>query len=100
MGSVISSDESRSEWNRSFNLIALQFGIAFICLLLVFLPHFRSLARTTLLKSILLGIILFLIFTGMVGDFNHTTASMAGFSDKYNRDSGPCSEKYFEQGLS
>lgn len=62
-----------------FNLIALRFGIAFLCMLLVFLPRFKKLTGKTCLKSVLMGVILFLIFTGMVCGVNHTTASTAGF---------------------
>lgn len=62
-----------------FNLIALRFGIAFLFMLLTFLPRFRSLTLKTCLKGVLMGSILFLIFTGMVCGVNHTTASTAGF---------------------
>ena len=62
-----------------FNLIALRFGIAFLCMTLIFLPRFRSLTCKTCLKGVLMGSILFLIFTGMVCGVNHTTASTAGF---------------------
>lgn len=62
-----------------FNLIALRFGIAFICMFLVFLPCFKKLTWRTCLKGVLMGVILFLIFTGMVCGVNHTTASTAGF---------------------
>lgn len=62
-----------------FNLIALRFGIAFLCMTLVFLPRFRSLTWKTCLKGLLMGTILFLIFAGMVCGVNHTTASTAGF---------------------
>lgn len=62
-----------------FNLIALRFGIAFLFMLFVFLPRFRSLTWKTCGKGILMGIILFGIFTGMVCGVNHTTASTAGF---------------------
>lgn len=62
-----------------FNLIALRFGIAFLFMFLTFLPRFRSLTLKTCLKGVFMGIILFLIFTGMVCGVNHTTASTAGF---------------------
>lgn len=62
-----------------FNLIALRFGIAFICMALVFLPRFRDLTAAVLWKGILMGILLFLLFTGLVIGVNHTTASTAGF---------------------
>ena len=62
-----------------FNLIALRFGLAFLCMLIAFLPRFRSFTWRTCLKGALMGTILFLIFTGMVCGVNRTTASTAGF---------------------
>jgi len=62
-----------------FNLIALRFGIAFVCMTLIFLFRFRNLTISLLRKGIFLGVLLFLIFTGMVLGVNNTTASTAGF---------------------
>lgn len=62
-----------------FNLIALRFGIAFVCMALIFLPRFRYLTIAVLGKGILMGVLLFLLFTGLVIGVNHTTASTAGF---------------------
>lgn len=62
-----------------FNLIALRFGIAFICMVALFHNRLRGLAKKTLAKGVLMGVILFLLFTGMVGGVNFTTASTAGF---------------------
>lgn len=62
-----------------FNLIALRFGIAFICMVLIFLPRFRALTVPILANGVLMGVLLFLIFSGLVNGVNHTTASMAGF---------------------
>lgn len=62
-----------------FNLIFLRFGIAFLCMSLIFLPHYRGLTRSILGKGVIMGIILFLTFTGMVCGVSHTTASTAGF---------------------
>ena len=62
-----------------FNLIALRFGIAFLCMVLLFFPYFRKLTLPILAKGIVMGVLLFLIFTGMVCGVNHTTASTAGF---------------------
>ena len=62
-----------------FNLIALRFGIAFVFMSLAFLPRWRQLTRQVLAKGLIVGVILFLIFTGMVCGVNHTTASTAGF---------------------
>ncbi|WP_455615941.1 EamA family transporter [Eisenbergiella sp.] len=42
-----------------FNLIALRFGIAFICMMILFFPHFRKLNWNTLGKGMLMGSILF-----------------------------------------
>lgn len=63
----------------SFNLIALRFGIAFLCMVLVFFPKFRSLNKTVLKKGVLIGSILFLVFAGIVWGVHFTTASTAGF---------------------
>jgi drug/metabolite transporter (DMT)-like permease len=62
-----------------FNLIALRFGIAFICVVLVFLPRFRTLTVSILVKGVLMGVLLFLLFSGLVCGVNYTTASTAGF---------------------
>lgn len=62
-----------------FNLIALRFGIAFICMVLIFLPRFRALTVSILSKGILMGVLLFLLFSALVSGVNHTTASTAGF---------------------
>lgn len=62
-----------------FNLIALRFGIAFCCMTLVFLPRFHVLTKQVLVTSILLGVLLFLLFSSLVYGVKHTTASMAGF---------------------
>jgi drug/metabolite transporter (DMT)-like permease len=62
-----------------YNLIALRFGIAFFAMSLIFLPRYRQLSATTLAKGVFMGIILFLIFYGMVNGVNHTTASTASF---------------------
>lgn len=62
-----------------FNLIALRFGIAFMCMALVFLPRFRTLTVSILAKGVLMGVLLFLLFSGLVCGVNYTTASTAGF---------------------
>lgn len=62
-----------------YNLIALRFGIAFFAMSLIFLRRYRQLSAATLAKGVFTGIILFLIFYGMVNGVNHTTASTAGF---------------------
>lgn len=62
-----------------FNLIALRFGIAFICMTLIFLSRFRALTVSILAKGVLMGVLLFLLFSGLVYGVNHTTASTAGF---------------------
>ena len=59
-----------------FNLIALRFGIAFVFMTLAFLPKFRKLTRATLLKGLLAGVILFLLFTGMVCGVNYTSTTV------------------------
>ena len=62
-----------------FNLIALRFGIAFICMILLFRKRFKELNTTIIKSGLLMGGLLFLIFTGMVCGVNQTTASAAGF---------------------
>jgi len=62
-----------------FNLIALRFGIAFICMAIFFLPYFRKITSSILMKGLLLGILLFLLFAGLVCGVNHTAASTAAF---------------------
>lgn len=62
-----------------FNLIALRFGIAFLCMMIIFFRRFRNMTRGILAKGILMGGLLFLLFTGLVLGVNHTTASTAGF---------------------
>lgn len=62
-----------------FNLIAMRFGIAFVGMSLIFLPRFRQITTNILKKGLLLGGLLFLIFTGLVFGVNHTEASTAGF---------------------
>jgi len=62
-----------------FNLIALRFGIAFICMASLFFPRFRQTTVSIVVKGALLGGLLFLLFTGLVFGVKNTTASMAGF---------------------
>lgn len=62
-----------------FNLIALRFGIAFLFMTLIFFPKYRLAKRSDMVKGILMGILLFLTFSGMVYGVNRTTASTAGF---------------------
>lgn len=62
-----------------FNLIALRFGIAFLCMALLFFPLFNKLTFSILAKGLIMGVLLFLVFTGMVCGVNRTTAFTAGF---------------------
>lgn len=62
-----------------FNLIALRFGIAFICMVLAFLPRFHTITISILAKGVLMGVLLFLLFSGLVCGVNYTSASTAGF---------------------
>ena len=62
-----------------FNLIVLRFGIAFLFMTLIFFPKYRLAKRSDMVKGILMGILLFLTFSGMVYGVNRTTASTAGF---------------------
>ena len=45
-----------------FNLIALRFGIAFVCMTVVFFKKFRSLNRKTLGKGVLMGAFFYAIY--------------------------------------
>ncbi|WDV09338.1 DMT family transporter [Lysinibacillus irui] len=62
-----------------FNLIALRFGIAFVCLALIFLPRFRELTSVALGKGILMGVLIFLIFACLSIGVDKTAASTAAF---------------------
>lgn len=62
-----------------FNLIALRFGIAFLFMTVVFAKSYRGLTPAVLGRGVIVGIILFLLFVGMVCGVNYTTASTAGF---------------------
>ena len=62
-----------------FNLIALRFGIAFLFMTIAFHKSYRSLTPAIFGRGVIVGIILFLLFTGMVCGVNYTTASTAGF---------------------
>ena len=68
-----------------YNLIAMRFGIAFIAMSLMFLPRFGHLTLPTLAKGLVMGVILFLIFYGMVNGVNLTDCLDGGFSDEYDR---------------
>lgn len=62
-----------------FNLIALRFGIAFAVMVLLFWKRLRNLSAKTCFHGLGMGILLFLVFVGMVCGVNYTTASTAGF---------------------
>ena len=56
-----------------FNLIALRFGIAFLFMTIAFHKSYRSLTPAIFGRGVIVGIILFLLFTGMVCGVNYTT---------------------------
>ncbi|WNS76258.1 DMT family transporter [Bacillus sp. DTU_2020_1000418_1_SI_GHA_SEK_038] len=62
-----------------FNLIALRFGLAFLLAAALFYRRLRHVDRETLKFSIILGSILFLIFTMLTYGLKTTTTSNAGF---------------------
>ena len=62
-----------------FNLIALRFGFAFFFILPFLFIRFRSIDLHTLTYSLILGFILFLIFTLITFGLKTTTTSNAGF---------------------
>src|SRR4051794_22850983 len=62
-----------------FNLIALRFGIAFVLAALLFYRRMKKLDYTTLKFSMLLGFILFVVFTTITFGLKTTSTSNAGF---------------------
>lgn len=62
-----------------FNLIALRFGFAFIVVLPILFGRVRKMDSNTLKYSLLLGFILFLVFTFITFGLQTTTTSNAGF---------------------
>lgn len=62
-----------------FNLIALRFGLAFILAGLIFLPRLRQVNVKTIRYAMLLGFILFIMFTALTFGLKTTTTSNAGF---------------------
>ncbi|MBU8878475.1 DMT family transporter [Bacillus sp. FJAT-29790] len=62
-----------------FNLIALRFGLAFLLAAALFHRRLQLVDRETLKFSILLGFILFLVFTTITYGLKTTTTSNAGF---------------------
>ncbi|MGC6588885.1 DMT family transporter [Paenibacillus sp. Dod16] len=62
-----------------FNLIALRFGLAFILAGVIFLPRLRQVNVKTIRYAMLLGFILFIMFTALTFGLKTTTTSNAGF---------------------
>ena len=62
-----------------FSLIALRFGLAFIIAGLLFYRRLLSIDRGTIFFSMILGLILFLVFTSITFGLKTTTTSNAGF---------------------
>lgn len=62
-----------------FNLIALRFGIAFAAMSLIFFPKLRLVTIKNLSQGLLMGTLLFVLFTALVYGVSLTTASTAGF---------------------
>lgn len=62
-----------------FNLIALRFGLAFILAGVIFLPRLRQVNVKTIQYAMLLGFILFIMFTALTFGLKTTTTSNAGF---------------------
>ncbi|WP_127590478.1 DMT family transporter [Paenibacillus lautus] len=62
-----------------FNLIALRFGLAFILAGVIFLPRLRQVNVKTIRYAMLLGFILFIMFTALTLGLKTTTTSNAGF---------------------
>jgi drug/metabolite transporter (DMT)-like permease len=62
-----------------FNLIALRFGLAFLLAGVIFLPRLRQVNVKTIRYAMLLGFILFIMFTALTFGLKTTTTSNAGF---------------------
>lgn len=62
-----------------FNLIALRFGLAFILAAAIFHPRLRQVNLRTIRYAMLLGSILFIMFTALTFGLKTTTTSNAGF---------------------
>ena len=62
-----------------FNLIALRFGLAFILAGVIFFPRLRQVNVKTIRYAMLLGFILFIMFTALTFGLKTTTTSNAGF---------------------
>lgn len=62
-----------------FSLMALRFGIAFICIAIVFAKKLKSTTLRILKKSAIIGGLLFGIFSFLLHGMETTTASNAGF---------------------
>lgn len=62
-----------------FNLIALRFGLAFVCASVIFPKTLRNIDRITIKYAAILGFILFLIFIFITFGLGTTTTSNAGF---------------------
>ncbi|WP_411553538.1 DMT family transporter [Paenibacillus lautus] len=63
----------------AFNLIALRFGLAFMLAGVIFFPRLRRVNLNTIRYAMLLGFILFIMFTALTFGLKTTTASNAGF---------------------
>ncbi|WP_422656895.1 DMT family transporter [Paenibacillus sp. EC2-1] len=62
-----------------FNLVALRFGLAFIVAAALFHRRLRHLNRKTFYYAMLLGLLLFLVFTAITFGLKTTSTSNAGF---------------------
>lgn len=62
-----------------FNLVALRFGLAFIVAAALFHRRLRYINRKTLYYAMLLGLLLFLVFTAITFGLKTTSTSNAGF---------------------
>ena len=63
----------------SCSIIALQFGIAFLAVGLIFIPWLRRTKRKTLMYGSLLGLMLFGVFVFLMYGLKTTSAASAGF---------------------
>ncbi|GAB6930334.1 DMT family transporter [Paenibacillus sp. JCM 10914] len=62
-----------------FNLIALRFGLAFLLAAVILYPKLRQIDATTIRYAMVVGVILFIMFTALTFGLKTTSTSNAGF---------------------
>lgn len=62
-----------------FNLMALRFAIAFVCVVAIFYKSFKICTKRTLFKAFIMGFSIYAAIFGTITGLKHTTASTAAF---------------------